>query len=93
MSEEEQYDEATEPYRVDTEDLPDKLQGVEAMESVDKIIEYQSPYADFSVLLSESGTTQPVRVFYLEHLRNNWEWVDDSSGGCGFVLLKRRREQ
>lgn len=86
------YDDGTEKYRIPTPDLPGGIQPIDNKDGVDKVIEYQSPYADLSVLLSEEGRTQEIRVYYLKHLRDDWEWVDASDEGVGFVLLKRRAE-
>lgn len=78
----------TEQYEVTRDDLPEELRGLLDHEAVEKIIEYQSQLADFSVILTESGRTQNVRVFYLENLRFEWAWVENYEDT--FVLLKRR---
>jgi hypothetical protein len=77
-------------YKIARDDLPGELQPVDALDRVDKIIEYQSPYADYSILLTEYGTKQRIRVYWLKHLRDEWEWVDGTDDGVGFVLLKER---
>lgn len=57
---------------------------------VDRIVDYQTPEADKSILLSHETDIQTYRVYYLKHLRDEWEWVDDSKQGTPFVMLKRR---
>lgn len=79
------------PYQLDHDDLPGDLQRVNRMDVVDAILEYQNHYADYSVILSEEGRKQNIRVHYLKHLRDDWKWVDGTDDGVGFVLLKRRR--
>lgn len=81
------------PYQIDHGDLPEDLQSVYQMDAVDAIVEYQSPYADYSVILSEEGRKQAIRVHYLKHLREDWTWVDGTDSGCGFVLLSRSDDQ
>lgn len=71
--------------------LPESLQQLELEEMVDRVVEYQTPEADFSVITSDWGSVKNIRVFYLKNLREDWEWVDSSSKGVGFVMLKRRK--
>jgi len=70
--------------------MPDELHELMTHDTVDRVIEYQSPYADYSVILSDVGRVQQIRAFYLKEMRHDWEWVDDTDDGVGFVLLKRR---
>jgi len=70
--------------------MPVELIDVSDVDPVDRVIEYQSPSADVSVLMKDGYGTQNFRVYYLKQLREDWEWVDNSEKGKPFVLLKRR---
>ena len=64
--------------------------GMDSISGVDEIVEYQGNYGDFSLLLDHKNTIGEVRVHYLKNLREDWEWVESSSAGKPFVILKRR---
>lgn len=72
--------------------LPEAIKPLHDMDEVHKVVEYQSGYADYSVILDTKTSTQLVRVFYLKHLRDDWEIVDYSRNALShsFVLLKEK---
>lgn len=67
---------------------------LEGLQTVERVVEYQTPEADISAVLTPAATsTQEVRVHYLRELRDEWHWVDDfTSEQAGAVLLRRRRD-
>lgn len=71
-------------------EIPEELRELNDADEVDQIVEYQSGYADYSIILSEIGTKQFVRVFWLRYLRDEWKWVDGTDDGVGFVLLEEK---
>jgi transposase len=73
---------------LDENEIPESFRELNNADEVDQIVEYQSGYADYSIILSEIGTKQFVRVFWLRYLRDEWEWVQGTDDGVGFVLLK-----
>jgi len=77
-------------YAPDHDDLPEALQELDDERFVKAILDYQSGGVDYSVLLREEFRVQQMRVFWLRELRDEWRWVDDSSGEESFVLLKHR---
>ena len=67
-------------------------EGVEELRSVRDVVEYHGNHADCSALLNEANT-QEVRVYFLQNLRDNWQWVDDHTSERhenGFVQFKRK---
>ena len=70
-------------------DAPD---GLDELNTVDRVVEYQTHAADYSAILDgDASSTQEVRVFYLKHMRDEWEWAfDDVNELAGFVAFKRR---
>jgi hypothetical protein len=72
--------------------LPEAIRPLHNEDEVHKIVEYQSGYADYSVILDTKTSTQLIRVFYLKHLRDDWEIVDYSQNALShsFVLLKEK---
>jgi len=58
---------------------------------VERVVEYQSNYADKSVILDGEYAIKPLRVEYLKNYRFEWEWVESSTNGKPYVLLKRRK--
>lgn len=70
-------------------DTPD---GLDDLDTVDRVVPYQSNAADFSAILTgEATSTREVRVFYLKNMRDEWEWAFDNVNElAGFVAFKRR---
>jgi len=66
------------------------MDGVEDLPGIERIVDYQTPEADKSVILTEEYVMQSFRYEYLQNLRDEWEWVDSSKEGKPFVLLKAR---
>lgn len=66
------------------------MQGLEDLPGIERIVDYQTPEADKSVILTEEYVMQSFRYEYLQNLRDEWEWVDSSKEGKPFVLLKAR---
>lgn len=67
-------------------------EGVEDLDSVKSVEEYQGSYADFSAILNRPNTQQ-VRVHWLKNLREEWEWMGshtDEKHDNGHVQFKRR---
>lgn len=61
-------------------------------DGVDEIVDYQTPFATKSIILNRK-MAQAIRVFYLQNLREDWEWVDgywNELYETGHVLLKRK---
>lgn len=70
----------------------DKPEGVEDLDSVESVKEYQGSYADFSAILNRASSRE-VRVHYLENLRDEWEWKDSHVSDeydNGHVQFKRK---
>lgn len=63
---------------------------LETPEFVDRVVEYQTNEADYSVILEDGYKCQNFRVFYLKNLRSDWEWVDNNDTGVSNIMLKRR---
>lgn len=57
---------------------------------VDRVVDYQRPEADKSVVFKHGQVAPEFRTYYLQHLRDEWEWVRQSEKGNGYVLLARR---
>lgn len=70
--------------------IPKALKPLNEQEAVEKVVQYQGTYADYSILLERDNAVQEVRVFYLKDLRETWEWVESNKNGKPFVLLKKR---
>jgi hypothetical protein len=67
-------------------------EGVEDLDSVDRVVEYQTSYADFSAILNRASHME-VRVHYLKNLRDDWKMVDyyeNKRHRSGHVLFKRK---
>jgi len=77
-------------YAPDHDDLPEALQELDKSLYVKAILEYQSPGIDYSVILRKGRRIIEVRVYWLRHLRDEWEWVDYNDAEESYVLLKQR---
>jgi hypothetical protein len=66
------------------------MEAINDLPGIERIEDYQSDYADKSIILTEDYVMQSFRYEYLQNLRNEWEWVESSNEGKPFVLLKRR---
>lgn len=67
-----------------------QLTNVTNVDCVDRVVEYQTNEADYSVILKDVYRTQRFRHYYLKNLRFDWEWVDDNDTGVSNIMLKRR---
>ena len=68
-------------------------QAIGFLNIVDTTHTYQTPAADFSIMLGHKTDVSRFRVFYLKNLRFKYEWVDSFEGdqqNTSHVLLKRR---
>lgn len=78
-------------YALEESEIPEQLRQLNEADEVDQIIEYQTPFADYSIILSDVGRKQFVRVFWLKHLREDWKWVQGTDDGVGFVLFQEKQ--
>lgn len=60
------------------------------LEFVDRIVEYQQDEADRSVILKDGYGIGPMRIHYLENMRDAWIWVGSSSKGRPYALLRKK---
>ena len=72
--------------------MTDAPEGLNDLQTVDRVVPYQTNAADFSAILTDDAvSTQEIRVFYLKHMRDEYEWAFDNVNElAGFVAFKRR---
>lgn len=56
--------------------MTNELHNLTELRTVDEVVEYQGGYADYTAILNEANK-QEVRVYFLKHLRDEWEWKGD----------------
>jgi len=66
------------------------MEAIKELPGIERVVEYETNYADKSVILTDDYVLQSFRYEYLQNLRDEWEWVESSTEGTPFVLLKRR---
>lgn len=58
---------------------------------VQEVLEYQGSRADKTFRLTTSGDVKALRMHYLKHKRDDWDWIDhDSSEPNPYVIIKEQ---